>query len=485
MNSILKGTTSISNLLNPGRWPHPNIPMQQMLWILTLICMQFMGNYWLRHVCPDYTADFAQGLDKSIHTIFQMCIGIDINSWTDFAKERMQLLIRFKGLGLQASFNRCHTQYIGALTQSIPYLINQTDSNNTIQGRLNIQSIVNLLGEDWFDSTLQLPWEKLLNAEIPGTNDNIANRIRHAWTHLQNNYWLRHICPDYTADLAQGLDKSIHTIFQMCIRIDINSWTDFAKERMQLPIWFKGLGLQESFNRCHTQYIGTLTQSIPYLIDQTYSNNTIQGRLDIQSIVNLLGEDWLNSTSQLPWEKLLNAEIPGTNDNIANGLRHAWTHLQNNFQFVAMPTQLTVDGTKYLLTQDISRAGSYHDGSTPKSVTNTITMELEKARMTTLGDWIKELHPWGHYKHNAWQLQRITAVPFHSPPDNIGYQENSHFRMTTARYLGQPRPIIAPLVGRYFGNKGTKLNEHGANLASGPLPGRGHSALHNQLQHKV
>jgi hypothetical protein len=148
MNSILKGTTSISNLLNPGRWPHPNIPMQQMLWILTLICMQFMGNYWLRHVCPDYTADFAQGLDKSIHTIFQMCIGIDINSWTDFAKERMQLLIRFKGLGLQASFNRCHTQYIGALTQSIPYLINQTDSNNTIQGRLNIQSIVNLLGED-------------------------------------------------------------------------------------------------------------------------------------------------------------------------------------------------------------------------------------------------------------------------------------------------------------------------------------------------
>ena len=89
----------------------------------------------------------------------------------------MQLLIRFKGLGLQASFNRCHTQYIGALTQSIPYLIDQTDGNNTIQGQLNIQSILDLLGEDSFNSTSQLPWDKPLNAEVPGTNDNIANGL--------------------------------------------------------------------------------------------------------------------------------------------------------------------------------------------------------------------------------------------------------------------------------------------------------------------
>jgi hypothetical protein len=57
--------------------------------------------------------------------------------------------------------------------------------------------------------------------------------------------------------------------------------------------------------------------------------------------------------------------------------------------------------------------------------------------------------------------------------------------MTTARCLGQPCPIIAPLVGRYFGKNGTKLDEYGANLASEPLPGCGHSTLHNQLQHIV
>jgi hypothetical protein len=48
--------------------------------------------------------------------------------------------------------------------------------------------------------------------------------------------------------------------------------------------------------------------------------------------------------------------------------------------------------------------------------------------------------------------------------------------MTTARYLGQPCPIIAPLVGRNSSKNGTKLNEYGANLASEQLPGQGHTA---------
>jgi hypothetical protein len=61
-----------------------------------------------------------------------------------------------------------------------------------------------------------------------------------------------------------------------------------------------------------------------------------------------------------------------------------------HFQAVATPTQVTIDASKYLLTQDISRAGSYHDGSTPKPVTDSITIELEKAHMTTLGDRIEE-----------------------------------------------------------------------------------------------
>jgi hypothetical protein len=132
--------------------------------------------------------------------------------------------------------------------------------------------------------------------------------------------------------------------------------------------------------------------------------------------------------------------------------QHTWTHFQNNFQAVATPTQPTIDASMHLLTQDISRAGTYHDWSTAKLVTISITIELEIACMTTLRYRIKELHPWGHNECNAWESwQRTTAIPFHSPLDNIRYQENDCFHMTIARYLGQPCPIIALLVGQYFG----------------------------------
>jgi hypothetical protein len=47
---IQRGFNVIERLLDPGRWPHPDIPARQMLWILTLACLQFTGDYWIRHV---------------------------------------------------------------------------------------------------------------------------------------------------------------------------------------------------------------------------------------------------------------------------------------------------------------------------------------------------------------------------------------------------------------------------------------------------
>ena len=52
--------------------------------------------------------------------------------------------------------------------------------------------------------------------------------------------------------------------------------------------------------------------------------------------------------------------------------------------------------------------------------------------------------------------------------------------MTT--YLGQPCPIMAPFVGRYFGKRATALDRYGANLSAASLPGQGSRVLHNTLQ---
>ena len=46
----MKGFDKIEKLMDPGRWPHPEIPTRQMLWVLIVTCLQFMGDYpnWYR-----------------------------------------------------------------------------------------------------------------------------------------------------------------------------------------------------------------------------------------------------------------------------------------------------------------------------------------------------------------------------------------------------------------------------------------------------
>jgi hypothetical protein len=67
----------------------------------------------------------------------------------------------------------------------------------------------------------------------------------------------------------------------------------------------------------------------------------------------------------------------------------------------------------------------------------------------------------------------MSSVFLHSPPDHLGFMDNETIRMGIAKYLGLP-PIIAPLVGRFVGRKGTVVDEHGIKVASERLPGLGY-----------
>ena len=58
-----------------------------------------------------------------------------------------------------------------------------------------------------------------------------------------------------------------------------------------------------------------------------------------------------------------------------------------------------------------------------------------------------------------------------SPPDEFGYMEDPQFQIALATYLGQSCPVLAPVVGQYFGKKGVVLDQYGTNLASAALPG--------------
>lgn len=96
--------------------------------------------------------------------------------------------------------------------------------------------------------------------------------------------------PELTEAFTISPDKGIGKIFQGCTGINVGKWTSFAKERMRIPTCFKYCGLREVCNMRHAQYIGTIVQSIPALIDSiTYNNCTVKGKLHIPYIVEIPG----------------------------------------------------------------------------------------------------------------------------------------------------------------------------------------------------
>ena len=298
---------------------------------------------------------------------------------------------------------------------------------------------------------------------------------------FRGDYWIRHIRPDFTSDFAKGIDEDIMSLFKTCAGMNMNDWSDFALERIRLPIKENGCGLRQAEDRRHGQYIGALAQSVlPLLDSKDANNNTTTGRLNIPCLIAHFGDGSFDRPLESPWGTLLTSSN-NTSSNIACGLQHAWSQLTSSFQEAAEPQQLHDENC--LLNQDTPNAGFYKDGSIAKSVTKAITNELEKARSDKLSKSIAEsLNKDNYERWSHTACDRTSSVFLHSPPDQYGYMEDEVFQVALATYLGQPCPIMAPLVGRYFGKKGKQLDKYGANLAAAPLPGQGHSALHNHLQ---
>ena len=79
----------ISEMLDPVKWCHPEIPTRQMLWLLTIVCLQNLGDYLIRHIRPDWTETFAKRIDKYTDQILGLYSGMKVESWSTYAQEQM------------------------------------------------------------------------------------------------------------------------------------------------------------------------------------------------------------------------------------------------------------------------------------------------------------------------------------------------------------------------------------------------------------
>ena len=178
----------MKELIGPGRWPRPELPSRQMLWILTVVCFQFMGDYWLRHIRPDFTEDFTKGIGKGILDLFKTTIGINTANWSTHATERVRLPLRMKGCRLREAEDRWYGQFVGTMLQSVLPLMGRTDSKNCIiPGRLNISAVKDkdLLGEGSFNHPCTAPWGVLLKRNLSG---NLAIGLKYAWSHSRTTF---------------------------------------------------------------------------------------------------------------------------------------------------------------------------------------------------------------------------------------------------------------------------------------------------------
>jgi hypothetical protein len=74
-------------------YPFGSGPTTRRRWRGKMISSDSILHYWLRHLRPDYTEEFANAIDADIRKLLQACIGMNIDSWSDVAKERMRLPI--------------------------------------------------------------------------------------------------------------------------------------------------------------------------------------------------------------------------------------------------------------------------------------------------------------------------------------------------------------------------------------------------------
>ena len=135
-----------------------------------------MGDYWQRHVRPNYKEKFPKGISEGLLSFFQTCFGTNISGCTDYTRERTRLPIKSKGCGLREAVDGRHGQFVGAVLQITMPLMNKTDRDNyLIKGRLNIPVITNFFGEGSFYHPFGTPYEHLLTTIQPSSN--IANGL--------------------------------------------------------------------------------------------------------------------------------------------------------------------------------------------------------------------------------------------------------------------------------------------------------------------
>jgi len=126
-------------------------------WSMLYYSTRTRADYWLRHVYPSLTREFAEEIQEYLEKLFFGIMEIEPNTFEE--KEiRMQLPLKLLGTGMENLVSKRNRAFLGASASAMAALLSYTVDGVRQEGHVDIEVIRNLLGPQSFEPGNEKPW---------------------------------------------------------------------------------------------------------------------------------------------------------------------------------------------------------------------------------------------------------------------------------------------------------------------------------------
>jgi len=181
---IISNIREISDILDPNAIVPVEIPTRQCLWLLILTCLQFKGNYFLRHIPPQFTEMLCDQIDYEINNMIAKCFQIDFSTLSPFIQKRINLPIKLGSIGVRQLKKLRWNEYMGSIMEGIVPLLNKQSDDGFYDGKLENNHIHHWIGASALNSQ-DGPWYKLL---AHGEQNDIGEGIRISFENIMSSF---------------------------------------------------------------------------------------------------------------------------------------------------------------------------------------------------------------------------------------------------------------------------------------------------------
>ena len=296
-------------------------------------------------------------------------------------------------------------------------------------------------------------------------------------------YWLQHLPPRHTGELARGFDEMVRSAAETALRVEFPIGS-LAHARLMQPVSNKGGGLRSMETLAPAAYAATVATVLPLLVERVVEDRVMQGYCT-QLGSRLGGADQFNETSEGPVHASpLQPFIRGGSQTAVDFVA-AWEQCRGEVGTVMTgPLSVQAGAAGFHRTDD----GPFNHVKLQRQ----LTAQLEEAARGRLLERMAETYatsPRDPQLMAAKNVDVLSAQWVTTWPTRELNLESQELGEVAANYFGLPSPVCRPIVGqpvRQSNSKSTNLlGGRGDELRSSNMSGDGFRTSHDTLTRVV